>query len=183
MIILGIFSNLNDAVVSPRILCQISLSSGQALVCHQGTWNIFWFPGLYPQPLQISAIWESESLERRVDVFLPDRDTLEWVGHFQIIHPFSQVILFLLFPSLLAHIFISFLVHTSKVSFLSCILNGACKLMVLFPDVLPCTIVQCLPLSLLPNHQLLVRITSVWAVKSSLLFVSPCSYISKTEGE
>lgn len=122
--------------------------SGPADLCHVGIWIL-----------------------GRVDVYLPDRDTLAWVGHSQIIHPLCWISPSLLFPSPLAQTFIAFLVHISKVSFLSCILNGACKLMVLSPDVLPHTKEQCLPLSWLSNHQLLVRITSGQTKVVCLLWV------------
>lgn len=153
-----------------RSCCLISLSSAWALVCHQGTCNIFWSLGC---TLSLCRSLPCGNLNPWEGGCLSAGQRQPGTGGTFPNNPFSWIIPSLLFPSPLAHIFISFLVHTSKMSFLSCFLNGACKLVLLFPDVLPCTKVQCLPLPLLPNHQLLVRITSIWAVKSILLAVGP----------
>lgn len=77
VIILGIFSNLNDSMVSPQILLLDPTVLCTILGLSPGHLQYFLVPGLYPQPLQISAMWESEFLGGRM--FVCQTET-PWAG-------------------------------------------------------------------------------------------------------
>lgn len=82
---------------------------------------------------------------------------------FEVKHPTSP----LLFSLQHTGRFLSFLVHTSKLSFSAFVLRRAFKMTpttsidLFFSSVLSFTKAQCLLLSSLPNHQLLVKITCI----------------------